>query len=410
MSKFLVGQIGIPRHSAVAKMLYEENLLDQFIVDTYFSKKSILANLPVIGPKLVTNLKKYDPEFPSNMVRGDWYGALKFRNLLKKSKRIEAFKFANQRLGNRLINYAKNKKPGKYFGFDTTSLNFLEWSYDKGWENYLEQCVAPRSTQIRMWELFEKKYNIDYSGIIEYTRFQQEVERKEWQYAKHIIVPSEFVKSELMKEEGLDINKVHVINYGYTPLEDKGVITQGIEEKFSGKTGNPIHILFAGNAGYRKGVADLVTLATDLKDENLRFTIAGLLEEEAQKLINEYPYNNINFVGKLSREHLANQYMNSDIFFFPSYLEGSALVLIEAMSWGLPVVTTYQSGSVIKDEVDGFISESGDIESFKKNILKLASNAQLRYNMGMSALKASASYSVENYGQNLLNLFTKDVK
>jgi hypothetical protein len=77
MSKFLVGQIGIPRHSAVAKMLYKEKILDKLVVDTYFSKESIWAKLPAIGPKLFNNLKKYDPDFPSEFVTGDWYGAIR---------------------------------------------------------------------------------------------------------------------------------------------------------------------------------------------------------------------------------------------------------------------------------------------------------------------------------------------
>jgi len=405
MSKFLVGQIGIPRHSAVAKILHKEKILDKLVVDTYFSKESVLTKLPAIGPRLLNNFKKYDPDFPSEFVTGDWYGAIRFRQLLKNSRRIEAFKFANQRLGDRLISYAKNKEPGKYFGYDTISSKFLEWSHNKGWEGYLEQCVAPRSTQIAMWQQFEEKYNIDYSNIINFARFQQEVERKEWEYADHIIVPSVYVKNELIKDKNVDISKVHVVNYGYTPIEGSETISQNIADKFSKKTG-AINVFFAGNGGYRKGLADIITIAGDLKNENINFVIAGSLEQEAQLLITQYPHNNIQYVGKLSMEKLTRQYRNADIFFFPSYLEGSALVLIEAMSWGLPIVTTYQSGSVIDDGADGFICQAGDIESLKNSLVKLANDAQLRYNMSNNALESSSKYTIEKYRENLIRILT----
>jgi glycosyltransferase involved in cell wall biosynthesis len=328
------------------------------------------------------------------------------RQLMKSSRRIEAFKFANQRLGDRLISYAKNKEPGKYFGFDTISSKFLEWGHNKGWEGYLEQCVAPRSTQIAMWQQFEEKYNIDCSNSINFARFQQEVERKEWQYASHIIVPSAYVKDELAKDTHVDISKVHVVNYGYTPQEDKETIKQKIAHRFSKEAG-VTNILFAGNAGYRKGIADIITIATDLKSENINFIIAGLLEDEAQKLISQYPHNNVQYVGKLSREKLAEQYSKADMFLFPSYLEGSALVLIEAMSWGLPIVTTYQSGSTVEPGINGFISEAGDVESLKADIIKLLHDKELRYNMSTNALAASSKYSTEKYSENLLKVLKK---
>ena len=47
MSKFIVGQVGIPRDMYVAKMLYAEGLLDKLFTDTYFSQKSSLAKLPI---------------------------------------------------------------------------------------------------------------------------------------------------------------------------------------------------------------------------------------------------------------------------------------------------------------------------------------------------------------------------
>ncbi|WP_419701188.1 glycosyltransferase family 4 protein [Mucilaginibacter sp. NFX135] len=403
MTKFIVGQLGVPRHSAAAKALYERGLLDQFVTDTYFSTKGSLANLPLIGPKLTAKYKKYDPGFTNDVVSGDWLGALSFRFRLKYSDRITAFKAANKRLGDRLIAYAKDKQPGKYFGFDTISIDFLEWGHDKGWKAYLEQCVAPRSSQIEMWQLFQEKYGIDYSSHIDYCRFQQDIERKEWGYSSNIIVPSEYVKNELIKDGSVDINKVSVVNYGYTPNVSRETILNQIEQKFAKKQ-NSFNILFAGNSGYRKGIKDILTIAEAFKNEPVQFLLAGLLENDAQDLVQKYPNKNLIYLGKLSNEELAKQYLNADLFFFPSYLEGSALVLIEAMSWGLPIVTTYQSGSVIEDGLNGFLNNSGDVEGLKSSITKLLAQPELRFNMAISSLEKSALYSVKEYGIKLTDV------
>lgn len=404
MKKFIIGQTGIPRHSAVAKLLYKENLLDKFIVDTYFSTQSIWAKLPVVGPKLVNSLKKYDPGFPSSYVDYDWYGSIRFRKLLKDAKTIEAFKFLNKRLGGRLIEYAKDKTPGKYFGFDTVSLGFLEWSHTRGWKGYLEQCVAPRASQMEMLQLFRDKYSYEIGDKLDYVKFQQDVERKEWEYSTKIIVPSNYVKNELRKDATIDINKVHVVNYGYTPTNNKEQIRLEIERKFESKEPRTFRILFAGNAGYRKGLLDILAIAEALKDENVVFSIAGALEAEVKKLIEDYPHKNLVYLGKLPKEKLEEQYRTSDIFFFPSYLEGSALVLIEAMSWGLPIVTTNQSGSVIEDGVHGFICEAGDEKNLQAKVVELMTDADLRHKMSINALDASSDYSVEAYGLNLLKV------
>jgi glycosyltransferase involved in cell wall biosynthesis len=257
-----------------------------------------------------------------------------------------------------------------------------------------------------MWRLFEEKYDLDSSKYIDHCLFQQERERMEWKYANKIIVPSNYVKNELIKDGGVDVNKVNVVNYGYTPTKDKDVIHRAIENKTSQK-GKKINLIFVGNTGYRKGIADLIKLAELLKDENINFLIAGKMEEEASKMIKEHKYENVIYLGKLSKEALTEHYLGADIFFFPSYLEGSAMVLQEAMGWGLPIITSYQSGSVAIEGVNGFLCDSGEIETFKSNILKLAYDDNLRYKMSLSSLEMSVNYSVEAYGKSLLKILTE---
>ena len=56
-------------------------------------------------------------------------------------------------------------------------------------------------------------------------------------------------------------------------------------------------------------------------------------------------------------------FRQADIFVFPSLHEGSALCTYEALACGLPVITTANSGSVVRHGIDGFIVPIRDVEA-----------------------------------------------
>lgn len=405
MSGFVVGQVGMRMGFGAAKVLYAQDMLDRLIVDTYFDKNGTRARLPYLGQKLSAKLGKYDAGIPSARVSSDWTGALLMRYLLKHATPIRAFTFANHRLNQRLIRYAKGKTPGNYYGFDTSSAEFLRWGVPRGWRASLEQCVAPRSAQIDMWRLFQDKYGMDIAPYMEYCQVQQERERKEWQLAGRIIVPSEYVRQELLKEH-VPAGKIRVVPYGYTASQDKRLIREALDKK-ADKKDEPVRILFAGNSGYRKGLADLLVLAEKLKAEPVHFLIAGKLEKEATDLVDQYKGTNVTYLGKLSKEALINEYINADVFFFPSYLEGSALVLMEAMSWGLPIVTTHQSGSTVEHGRNGLLSDAGDVQSMEAHLSRLIHRPDERFVMGRHSLERSGKFTMAAYGKNLVEALTQ---
>ena len=60
---------------------------------------------------------------------------------------------------------------------------------------------------------------------------------------------------------------------------------------------------------------------------------------------------------------MINQYLTADIFVLPSLVEGMAIAHLEAMAFGLPVITTPNCGSVISDSREGFIIPIRDPEN-----------------------------------------------
>jgi glycosyltransferase involved in cell wall biosynthesis len=86
-------------------------------------------------------------------------------------------------------------------------------------------------------------------------------------------------------------------------------------------------------------------------------------------------------------------------------VEGSAKTTYEAMAAGLPVVTTRNAGSVVRDGRDGFIVPPRDPRAIRDKLLLLRGNPDLARAMGVSARERIASFSWESYEDKVLSLY-----
>ncbi|MEK6481638.1 glycosyltransferase family 4 protein [Catalinimonas sp. 4WD22] len=410
--RFIVSLLTARREYDVARVLYNNGLLDSLFTDLYYAPNQPIENLlKIVLPQRVRKvLNKYQSPIPKIKVHYDLPLGIEFRYKLSKNKRGDYYKAqidAYKKLNKRVIKYAEksdSKDKLAFFGFDTACLELFEWGAYNQSHLVMEQCVAPRKTQIKMHQYFASVSKDSCQKMIEHCLHLQEREEKEWELADTIVAPSSFVKDKLI-EAGAPQEKITVIPFGYNPTHLQKEAENCIETRFRSDK-EKIKILFAGNAGQRKGIYDLFSIAEDMKAENVHFLIAGAIEENCQNYLNSIKLDNVSFLGKLSQADLHEEYRKADIFFFPSYLEGSAMVLLEAMSWGVPVVTTYESGSVIQHKHDGFICSAGDKKDMKYWLSKLINDLGLRYEISKNALYTSAKYTLEQYSDQLVNKLT----
>ena len=104
------------------------------------------------------------------------------------------------------------------------------------------------------------------------------------------------------------------------------------------------------------------------------------------------------------------QYLSSSVFALPSRFEGFGLVIIEAMSCGLPVVSfNCENGprNIITDEQDGCLVTPYDVEEYANKLLKLIHDKDYRQQMGINAYQASRRYAIENIATQWKDLFDK---
>lgn len=109
-------------------------------------------------------------------------------------------------------------------------------------------------------------------------------------------------------------------------------------------------------------------------------------------------------------DEIAKEYAGSSILAMTSHYEGFPMVMIEAMSAGLPVVTfDYKCGprDIISDGIDGLIVTDGDLNAFATALLGLMADDNRRKQMGSAATMIIDRYSEERVMLQWTSLFEK---
>jgi glycosyltransferase involved in cell wall biosynthesis len=103
-----------------------------------------------------------------------------------------------------------------------------------------------------------------------------------------------------------------------------------------------------------------------------------------------------------------NIYQGSSIFTLPSRFEGFGLVIIEAMAYGVPVVTfDCENGprNIITNNQEGILVKPFDVDAYADSLLRLIQDDQLRCQMGKRAHESSQRYLIEDIAQKWKDLF-----
>lgn len=168
-----------------------------------------------------------------------------------------------------------------------------------------------------------------------------------------------------------------------------------------------------GRLTYQKGydrLIDVWKLVNEkYPDWQLHIYGSGELYDILQRKIND---NKLNKVIKIySPTHQIEEvYNNSSIFLLTSNYEGLPMVLLEAFSYGLPVVSfACKCGpkDLIENGVNGYLVSNGDIVHFAEKVINLISDKELRQQIGQNAYNSIHKYTEINIMNEWVNLFNK---
>ncbi len=277
------------------------------------------------------------------------------------------------------------------YAFSGDALEQMRAAKQQGLWTAVEQMIAPRDVVETLLSQEMTRFPA-WAGPVRHNphaRLFADREKAEWRLADVIVCPSEFVRRHVVACGGPE-DRCVVVPYGVnaTAIVDRPTRLPG-----------PLRVLTVGEVGLRKG-SPYVVEAARLMDGAARFRMAGRvrLPDDVKQDISQ----SVELRGIVPRSQIAEEFRWADVFLLPSLCEGSATAVYEALAAGLPVITTENTGSVVRDGIEGFIVPVCDAQAIAAAVRALADNAELRRIMSANALLRAAEHTVDCYGERLL--------
>ncbi|NEQ21777.1 MAG: glycosyltransferase family 4 protein [Microcoleus sp. SIO2G3] len=218
------------------------------------------------------------------------------------------------------------------------------------------------------------------------------LERKEQeiQLADHIFVPSSFVQNSLL-EAGTKPEKISVIPFG-APIDY--FHPQPKPDKL-------FRTLFVGRVGPRKGVHYLLQAWQELSLPEAELLLVGI-NEFPKGWLEQYT-KGIRHISSVPHASLNRYYSSANVLVLLSLVEGLALVQLEAMACGIPLITTPNTGGsdIVTDGVEGFILPVRDVEALKEKLEWCYTHPEELAHMGQAARHKAEQLTWEQYRQQL---------
>jgi glycosyltransferase involved in cell wall biosynthesis len=169
--------------------------------------------------------------------------------------------------------------------------------------------------------------------------------------------------------------------------------------------GGPLRILSVGYVTLRKG-PQYTFEASKLLGKGFDFRLVGWcsFSNDIKRELGKQ----LHMVGAVPRSEVSEHFQWADVFLLPSLCEGMATVLIEALSSGLPVIATENSGLEINDGVDGFLVPIRSPSAIAERLNQLASDPVLLAEMSRNAKIRSEEFTLESYSERLYRAIAGD--
>ena len=159
--------------------------------------------------------------------------------------------------------------------------------------------------------------------------------------------------------------------------------------------------------GHKYALHALAEVKSIGKEFNCLLVGNGKKDVEVE-LLNIAQKNNLNFHILKGMHNLTDIYKSFDLFIHPSISEGFGMTIIEAMSFGIPVVASNVGGipDIIVHGYNGLLAEPGDSQSLCENILQLIESKELREYLSKNGRETvKKKYSLNNYVDRLISLY-----
>lgn len=237
------------------------------------------------------------------------------------------------------------------------------------------------------------EFHLTYRALPIWTRrFLQWVFRQCAQF----IVLSQSWQDFYVNSLNLDRSRVVVLS---NPIE----LPDTIPDRLSDRSTQNIIILFLGRIGCRKGTFDLIQAFSQVAvhQPSLRLLLAGDGDlEQGIALVDQLQLGDqVRFLGWIDDRQRNTLLAQADLFVLPSYNEALPMALLEAMAWGLPVITCPVGGipDVVVGNENGLLVTPGDVGQLAVAMQTLVDDPLLRQSLGLAARRRVSEFDVRQY-------------
>ena len=180
-------------------------------------------------------------------------------------------------------------------------------------------------------------------------------------------------------------NRVYICHNGVENVVNKNRLNGNAESE-------PIKILFLSNLIASKGVFVLIEACGILQQKGYEFSCAFVGGEgdvnahQFKSEVKRIGVKNVEYLGRKYGDEKNGVYLDADIFVLPTFYSNECfpLVLLEAMQYSLPIISTDEGGikDIVEDGETGFIVKENDPNELAEKLELLLNNKSLRLQMG----------------------------
>lgn len=202
--------------------------------------------------------------------------------------------------------------------------------------------------------------------------------------------------------------KSRLVRYHFTSLKKSDILQELPSKKeklyYRRKLGMGQNVIisvgrFSYQGGYGKGYDVLLNAMKLCSSDYELYIIGDEPTEDFIKMREELHLSNVYFVGFKDKEALKEYYIAADLFCLQTRGDVWGLVINEAMSMGLPIITTNKCIAgleLVNNGYNGYIVPVEDDHILASKITKIMDDGDLRQKMSYNSLKTIRPYTIEN--------------
>ncbi len=283
------------------------------------------------------------------------------------------------------------EKPRLFIGHDTSAIRSFEAAKASGTLTVLNQMIGHLAVGDRILRE-EATLHPDWADSLHAGAPQADIEQclAEARMADAILSPSDYVTQTLI-EVGVAPERIH--------LQPFGVRVDRFKPPETPRDDGIFRLLYVGQISQRKGLKYVLDAVKHIGDRSIELVLVGGLVGEGRGLA---PYDGwYRHVRNVPHHEVERLFQSADAFVYPSLHEGSALAIFEGMATGLPVITTLNAGSMVRDGIEGKIVPIRSVEAIAEAILTLKNDADLRGALGRAARVRALGFTWGHYRDRL---------